>query len=132
MPGVEPIRVGPDGRLTTASIDTSAGPVAVNDCSADRMRFANIDNFQFAQDLANDANRANATFYTVDPRGLAAFDMPIYRDMDEVGLAPMSSRINRACGAATTRWRTSPAPPTASPSRTATISTRAFGGSRTT
>ena len=52
------------------------------------MRFANIDNFQFAQELANDANRANATFYTVDPRGLAAFDMPIYRDMDEVGLAP--------------------------------------------
>ena len=88
VPGVEPIRVGPDGRLTTGSIDTPAGPVAVNDCSADRMRFANIDNFQFAQDLANDANRANATFYTVDPRGLAAFDMPIYRDMDEVGLAP--------------------------------------------
>ena len=88
VPGVEPIRVGPDGRLTTGSIDTPTGPVAVNDCSADRMRFANIDNFQFAQDLANDANRANATFYTVDPRGLAAFDMPIYRDMDEVGLAP--------------------------------------------
>ena len=88
VPGVEPIRVGPDGRLRTGSIDTPAGAVAVNDCSADRMRFANIDNFQFAQDLANDANRANATFYTVDPRGLAAFDMPIYRDMDEVGVAP--------------------------------------------
>ena len=88
VPGVEPIRVGPDGRFRTGSIDTPNGAVAVNDCSADRMRFANIDNFQFAQDLANDANRANATFYTVDPRGLAAFDMPIYRDMDEIGLAP--------------------------------------------
>ena len=88
VPGVEPIRVGPDGRFRTGSIDTPNGAVAVNDCNADRMRFANIDNFQFAQDLANDANRANATFYTVDPRGLAAFDMPIYRDMDEVGLAP--------------------------------------------
>ncbi len=88
VPGVEPIRVGPDGRLRTGSIDTPNGAVAVNDCNADRMRFANIDNAQFARDLANDANRANATFYTVDPRGLAVFDMPIYRDMDEVGLAP--------------------------------------------
>ena len=88
VPGVEPIRVGPDGRFRTGSIDTPNGAVAVNDCNADRMRFANLDNVQFAQDLANDANRANATFYTVDPRGLAAFDMPIYRDMDEVGLAP--------------------------------------------
>ena len=87
VPGVEPIRVGPDGRFRTGSIDTPTGAVALNDCNADRMRFANIDNFQFAQDLANDANRANATFYTVDPRGLAVFDMPIYRDMDEVGAA---------------------------------------------
>ena len=78
--------MGPDGRLGTGSVETMTGSVSVNECSADRMRLANIDNAQFARDLANDANRANATFYPVDPRGLAVFDMPIYRDMDEVGL----------------------------------------------
>jgi VWFA-related protein len=88
VPGAEPIRVGPDGRLRMGSVETLTGSVSVNDCNADRMRFANIDNARFARDLANDANRANATFYTIDPRGLAVFDMPIYRDMDEVGLAP--------------------------------------------
>ncbi len=86
VPGAEPIRVGPDGRLTTGSVETMTGNVSLNACNADRMRFAEIDNARFARDLANDANRANATFYTVDPRGLAVFDMPIYRDMDEVGL----------------------------------------------
>ena len=64
------------------------GSVALNECNADRMRLASIDNARFARDLAADANRANATFYTIDPRGLAVFDMPIYRDMDEVGLPP--------------------------------------------
>jgi len=88
VPGAEPIRVGPDGRLRMGSVETLTGNVSVNDCNADRNRFASIDNAQVARDLANDANRANATFYTVDPRGLAVFDMPIYRDMDEVGLPP--------------------------------------------
>ena len=88
VPGVEPIRVGPDGRFRTGTVETIAGTLAVNDCNADRMRLANIDNARFARDLAQDANRANATFYAIDPRGLAAFDMPIYRDMDEVGLTP--------------------------------------------
>jgi hypothetical protein len=86
VPGLDPVGVGPDGRLRMGRVDTLTGSVALNDCNADRMRLANIDNFQFARDLAHDANRANATFYTVDPRGLAVFDMPIYRDMDEVGL----------------------------------------------
>ena len=88
VPGVDPIRVGPDGRLRMGSIETMGGSVALNECNADRMRLASIDNARFARDLAADANRANATFYTIDPRGLAVFDMSIYRDMDEVGLPP--------------------------------------------
>jgi VWFA-related protein len=86
VPSAEPIRVGPDGKLTTGSIDTPGGPANRDDCNRDRMWLASIDNGEFARDLASDANRANATFYTIDPRGLAVFDMPIYRDADEVGV----------------------------------------------
>ena len=96
VPGAEPIRTGPDGRLRMGSVETLTGDVSSNECNADRMRFASIDNAQFARDLANDANRANATFYTVDPRGLAVFDMPIYRDMDEVGLPASVAQDHRS------------------------------------
>jgi hypothetical protein len=87
VPGREPIRVGPDGRIMMGSVDSTSGIVTLTECNADRMRLASIDNDRFARDLVNDANRANATFYTIDPRGLAVFDLPIYRDPDEVGLA---------------------------------------------
>jgi VWFA-related protein len=86
VPGREPIGTGPDGRLRIGSVDTLSGNVSMNECNADRMQLANIDNARLARDVVNDANRGNSTFYTIDPRGLAVFDMPIYRDMDEVGL----------------------------------------------
>lgn len=86
VPGREPIGTGPDGRLRIGSVDTLSGNVSMNECNADRMHLANIDNARLARDVVNDANRGNSTFYTIDPRGLAVFDMPIYRDMDEVGL----------------------------------------------
>ena len=86
VPGREPIRVGPDGRIRMGGIDSSAGMLSSTECNADRMRLASINHEQFVRDLVDDANRANATFYTIDPRGLAVFDMPIYRDADEIGL----------------------------------------------
>jgi hypothetical protein len=36
-------------------------------CEADRQQLANTDNYQYMLDLIGDANRANATFYTIDP-----------------------------------------------------------------
>ena len=36
-----------------------------------------MDNNQFFLDIMNDANAANASFYPIDPRGLAVFDSPI-------------------------------------------------------
>ena len=36
-----------------------------------------IDNEQYFRDIMGEANRGNATFYTVDPRGLPVFDTPI-------------------------------------------------------
>ena len=86
VPGGEPITIGPGGRLRQGSVRTESGDVSLNECNADRMRLASIDHAQFLNDLIQDANRANATFYTIDPRGLAVFDTPIHRDADEVGL----------------------------------------------
>ena len=88
VPGADPIRVGPGGRLeaTPREPESEAAPIGV--CTADRMRLANIDHSRDFRDLMNDANRANASFYTIDPRGLTAFDTPMGRDPDEIGVPP--------------------------------------------
>jgi hypothetical protein len=41
------------------------------------MRLAQMDNEVFFRSILDDANRANLTFYPIDPRGLVAFDSPI-------------------------------------------------------
>ena len=41
------------------------------------MRLAAMDDEMFFRDIINDANRINASFYPIDPRGLVAFDTPI-------------------------------------------------------
>jgi VWFA-related protein len=101
VPGNDPIEVR-RGRLTVGGIETLDG-VMTNDCKGDRNRLASIDNERFLRDLADDANRANASFYTIDPRGLAAFDTPIHRDMNEVGLpltaAEDAQHLSRRLGA---------------------------------
>ena len=76
VPGAEPIGVGPDGRLRIGA-NNSNSPRAKTECDADRIRLADIDHQLFLRDLIASANRANASFYTVDPRGLAVFDSPI-------------------------------------------------------
>ena len=41
---------------------------------ADKQRLANIDDEDFLRQIINEANRANTTFYPIDPRGLPASD----------------------------------------------------------
>jgi VWFA-related protein len=65
-----------NGRLTTKD---PAGSVPNNKCDADRMRLARLDNDQQFRELLDAANRANASFYPIDPRGLAVFDTPMVR-----------------------------------------------------
>lgn len=48
-------------------------------CERDRNALALQDDEQFFRDLLNLANRANASFYPIDPRGLAVFDEPIMK-----------------------------------------------------
>jgi len=65
------------GRLTTKDLSTDAAPQ--NKCDMDRMRLAQLDNDLQFRELLDASNRANASFYPIDPRGLAAFDTPLMR-----------------------------------------------------
>jgi VWFA-related protein len=75
-PAVEPISVGPDGRLTTKNTRGSS-PYSRTECDGDRLQLSMIDDERYFRDLTDEANRGNASFYTVDPRGLPVFDTPI-------------------------------------------------------
>jgi VWFA-related protein len=81
IPGIENIGVGPTGKLTTKpdAYGDSDG-LSKRECDTDRMRLAMMDNESFFLDIVADANRGNASFYPVDPRGLVAFDAPIGPD----------------------------------------------------
>jgi VWFA-related protein len=65
------------GRLTTRETRPDVAPRG--SCDTDRMRLAQIDNADQFRQMLDEANRANASFYPVDPRGLAAFDTPMMR-----------------------------------------------------
>ena len=78
IPGVDPVGVGPNGKLTTKDPRRNiGGSMTKSECDSDRMRLAAMDNRQFFLDLLADANRGNASFYPIDPRGLPVFDNPI-------------------------------------------------------
>jgi VWFA-related protein len=77
-PTLDPVGVGLNGKLTTRDPrNMSEGYLTTSECETERMRLAMIDNQQFFRDLMSEANRANVSFYPIDPRGLPAFDNPI-------------------------------------------------------
>jgi VWFA-related protein len=81
IPGPEVIGVGPTGKLTTSPTrELDPDLLSKRECDTDRMRLANMDNEQFFRQIVDDANRGNASFYPVDPRGLPVFDSPIGPD----------------------------------------------------
>jgi VWFA-related protein len=80
MPGTEHVGIGPGGKLTTKAPATSPNDGTKYECDRDRTRLANLDDERFMRDLALLANRSAASFYPVDPRGLAVFDTPIGPD----------------------------------------------------
>ena len=93
IPGPDPIGVGPDGRLTLNNRRTvlSSGNISKEECDRDRLTLSLIDDDRYMRDtLIPAANRANATFYTLDPRGLAVFDTPLGPD------APLDILIDSA------------------------------------
>jgi VWFA-related protein len=81
VPGTPEIYVGPGGKPQSGSDPrNSVGGASMYDCDADRQRLAYMDNEVYFREILDDANRANASFYPVDPRGLPAFDAPIGPD----------------------------------------------------
>jgi VWFA-related protein len=67
------IGVGPTGRVGTLDQVNPYGSQQ-SQCDSDRVMLAQLDLFRQYLDLLDTANKANATFYPVDPRGLAVFD----------------------------------------------------------
>jgi VWFA-related protein len=64
---------GPDGRLSDDP-DRDRRGIAPSQCDVERIHLARLDlEYDFRQ-LINDANRANVSFYPIDPRGLRALD----------------------------------------------------------
>ena len=66
------------GSVTGAPSGASAPGVdsALGSCERERALLANVDHVIEVRELAQRANRANVTFYAIDPRGLPAFDDP--------------------------------------------------------
>ncbi len=84
------------GRLGIGDRD-SANSVHFTDCERDRMAYGALDDASQFRTLLDEANRANASFYPVDPRGLAVFDSPMsnpqHLDVDAAALRQRSDAL---------------------------------------
>ncbi len=76
-PGVDPIGVGPGGRLGRGRLADAPFGTDRSECDRDRVGLAQMDNETYFRTLVDDANRANVSFYPIDPRGLPVFDAPL-------------------------------------------------------
>jgi VWFA-related protein len=72
--------VGPGGKLMPRPTNGVNGDVDRTECDKDRYALANLEDSKYLRDLFGDANRANVSFYTLDPRGLVAYDSNIAGD----------------------------------------------------
>ena len=79
----EPVPTAPGARIDPRSgklgTKDPAGSPASSSCAIDRVNLAQLDNGQEFREILDEANRANASFYPIDPRGLAVFDTPLMR-----------------------------------------------------
>lgn len=75
-PGAPPIYVGPDGKIAMGA-DPKLGFGDRETCDRDRLFLSMLDDERDFRDLMDVANRANASFYPIDPRGLVVFDTSI-------------------------------------------------------
>jgi VWFA-related protein len=91
VPGTDSVGVDGNGKLTTKDPRSiTNGSLSQPECDGDRLRLSMLDDKRFFRDLMAQANYANASFYPIDPRGLAVFDNPIGPD------APPPISVDRA------------------------------------
>ena len=90
--GAQPL-AGPLGRTPSERSDPSRATTGamLRECEADRVALAMLDHTQRFRRIAEDANRANVSFYPVYARGLAVFDAPIGPDRPPT---PSVDRLN--------------------------------------
>ena len=88
------------GRDSQVPMPTMAGLSRLDSelsrCETDRAIFAQEDHGVDFRRMLNDANRANVSFYPMDPRGLVAFDTPISEEPVSVvtDLARLRNRLD--------------------------------------
>ena len=74
-PPIAPVNIDPrNGRLTTKDTPNSSNNAG---CEADRYALSELDDQQRIRTIFDEANRANVSFYPIDPRGLVVFDEQI-------------------------------------------------------
>ena len=79
-------------------------------CERDRMNLAYLDDRATYLRILDEANRSNASFYPIDPRGLAVFDTPIYVKTDrttDLGTNPDGSKVQPLSGSSSDLTRDS-------------------------
>ena len=76
IPSLPPVG-GSSGRGTTGTVKPQVYDRGFESCERERVMLAFVDHSLEIRQLAQRANRANVTFFAVDPRGLTAFDDPI-------------------------------------------------------
>lgn len=76
IPSLPPVG-GTSGRGTTATARAESYDRGFESCERERVMLAFVDHSLEIRQTAQRANRANVTFFAIDPRGLAAFDDPI-------------------------------------------------------
>jgi VWFA-related protein len=74
-------QVGVDPRTGRLGPLTDARPTGTprEECERDRIQLSQVDDEQQFRRILDEANRANTSFYPIDPRGLPVFDAPIAR-----------------------------------------------------
>ncbi len=78
VPGPPGIGTDPTGRLRMEGDGRNyPGEISTHECDRDRMRLSMEDDTRQFRDLMDEANRANVSFYPIDPRGLPVFDTSI-------------------------------------------------------
>jgi VWFA-related protein len=77
VPSGPDVQVDPrTGKLSTRAAPSPLGTDA-NQCERDRQQLSQIDDDRQFKDILDEANRANTSFYPIDPRGLVVFDTPL-------------------------------------------------------
>jgi VWFA-related protein len=90
LPPTATVNVDPrNGKLTTKDTQNTTGSTNVL-CESDRYALSELDDEQRIRTIFDEANRANVSFYPIDPRGLVVFDEQIVPSAG-VGFGPTAN-----------------------------------------